>query len=315
MQTTKFIPEAMKSQSNWVLWRKSYGGDRVNKYPCSPLDGKMDHIGGPDRWTTYRAAAKSLLEFNRSGEVFDGLGFELSGSGLIFIDLDHCLTNGMPNAMASDFLDTLSNTYCELSQSKSGLHFFLKGVIPHQHCIKQPELELYFQNRFCANTFDAVYPLEPMEVDSSVIDLLKRWGYDFEKDFREQEERERLQATRSAAPFVATGSRLSDSQVIYHLRKTRYGELYDHGLTPAYSSHSEADAALCLELAFWTDKDPEQIDRLFRQSALFREKWDREDYARRTIQKACGWCEQSYSGWVKKKTLDNLKYWGRNDKF
>lgn len=313
METRRYIPEHMQSQENWVLWRKADRNGKTQKLPVSPLDYSMKHIGDPSRWTDFHTAARALCAANQEQEKFAGLGFELSGSGLIFVDLDRCISNGKPNEMASDFLDTLSNTYCELSQSKSGLHFFLKGVIPHQHCIKQPELELYFQNRFCANTFDAVYPLEPMEVDSSVIDLLKRWGYDFEKDFREQEERERLQATRSAAPFVATGSRLSDSQVIYHLRKTRYGELYDHGLTPAYSSHSEADAALCLELAFWTDKDPEQIDRLFRQSALFREKWDREDYARRTIQKACGWCEQSYSEWVKKKTLENLRYWNRTD--
>ncbi len=37
-------------------------------------------------------------------------------------------------------------------------------------------------------------------------------------------------------------------------------------------------------LAFWTGRDPERIDRLFRASGLCREQWaEREDYRQRTI--------------------------------
>ncbi len=46
-----------------------------------------------------------------------------------------------------------------------------------------------------------------------------------------------------------------------------------------YPSQSEADLALCGDLAFWTGPDPERIDRLFRQSKLFRPKWDESHYA------------------------------------
>jgi primase-polymerase (primpol)-like protein len=37
--------------------------------------------------------------------------------------------------------------------------------------------------------------------------------------------------------------------------------------------------ALCCLLAFWTGGDRAQIDRLFRQSGLMREKWDEVHYA------------------------------------
>lgn len=37
---------------------------------------------------------------------------------------------------------------------------------------------------------------------------------------------------------------------------------------------SRADFALCRLLAYWTNNDAEQVDRLFRQSALYRPKWD-----------------------------------------
>jgi len=41
---------------------------------------------------------------------------------------------------------------------------------------------------------------------------------------------------------------------------------------------SAADLALCSMLAFWTNNDELRIDSLFRQSGLYREKWERQDY-------------------------------------
>ena len=41
-------------------------------------------------------------------------------------------------------------------------------------------------------------------------------------------------------------------------------------------SHSEADIALCGFLAFYCRGDMAQMDRLFRSSGLYRDKWDRE---------------------------------------
>lgn len=62
------------------------------------------------------------------------------------------------------------------------------------------------------------------------------------------------------------------------------------------SDHSTADLALCTTLAFWTGRDAARIDRLFRQSGLFRpEKWDRRDYRERTIEKACSTVFDTYT--------------------
>jgi putative DNA primase/helicase len=61
------------------------------------------------------------------------------------------------------------------------------------------------------------------------------------------------------------------------------GDTSSHG-----NDHSRADAALCQHLAFWTGGDARRIDRLFRQSGLMREKWEREDYRERTIDHALG---------------------------
>jgi putative DNA primase/helicase len=55
--------------------------------------------------------------------------------------------------------------------------------------------------------------------------------------------------------------------------------------------NSQADASLCAILSYWTRADAERIDRLFRQSRLFRKKWDErrgsETYGQRTVAFAC----------------------------
>jgi primase-polymerase (primpol)-like protein len=71
----------------------------------------------------------------------------------------------------------------------------------------------------------------------------------------------------------------------------KFGALW-RGDWSGYPSQSEADQALCNHLAFWTQGDPAAIDRLFRRSGLYRDKWDtrRGDatYGSRTIATALG---------------------------
>jgi putative DNA primase/helicase len=56
-----------------------------------------------------------------------------------------------------------------------------------------------------------------------------------------------------------------------------------------YPSQSEADLAFCCMMAFWTP-DPAQVDRIYRTTALMREKWDQkrgtQTYGERTIAEA-----------------------------
>ena len=63
----------------------------------------------------------------------------------------------------------------------------------------------------------------------------------------------------------------------------------------------KADMALCCKLAFWSNKDKQQMDRLFRQSGLYREKWDIKHhasgatYGEETLNKAIESTENTYS--------------------
>jgi putative DNA primase/helicase len=59
--------------------------------------------------------------------------------------------------------------------------------------------------------------------------------------------------------------------------------------------HSDADLALCNRLAFWFGRDRQRMDRVFRNSALYRPKWLRDDYREKTLDKAIANCTATYT--------------------
>ncbi len=86
----------------------------------------------------------------------------------------------------------------------------------------------------------------------------------------------------SAAPGEEDWALISKAKAAHN--GERFSRLFD-GDTEGYPSDSEADLALCRILAFWAQKDPVRIERLFNLSVLGqRDKWrDRADYRQRTI--------------------------------
>jgi primase-polymerase (primpol)-like protein len=93
---------------------------------------------------------------------------------------------------------------------------------------------------------------------------------------------------------------LTDANLLDKARRAVNGDafsrLFDYGdWHGRYASESEGDLALCNHLAFWTGRDPDRIDSLFRQSALFDEKWEgRDDYRESTISLAISGVKSVY---------------------
>ena len=92
--------------------------------------------------------------------------------------------------------------------------------------------------------------------------------------FRAKREERTRRADSGSAP-------LSDEEIIERARSAANGAKFMRlwaGDTSEYGGDdSAADLALLGILAFWT-QDPAQLDRLFRRSGLYREKWERADY-------------------------------------
>ena len=93
------------------------------------------------------------------------------------------------------------------------------------------------------------------------------------------------------------GTRSDVMALIQKMFASKYGAqikaLFD-GDQSGCGSHSEADLKLMNHAAFWFDRDAQAMDTLMRQSGLFSEKWERDDYRRNTIEKAISGCIKTY---------------------
>jgi putative DNA primase/helicase len=90
-------------------------------------------------------------------------------------------------------------------------------------------------------------------------------------------------APRKPKPTNANAADGGDGELLERALKAKNGPKLQALLAgdwegQGFPSQSEADAALCSMLAFWT-QDPAQIDRIFRSSGLFRDKWDKRHHA------------------------------------
>lgn len=102
-------------------------------------------------------------------------------------------------------------------------------------------------------------------------------------------------------PPTERDSYLSDNSVIEKAMNAVNGAKFQNlwtGDITGYPSHSEADAGLVSMLAFYCNGNAEQIDRLYRQSALYHDKWDEQHgadtYGNMTIKRAVGNMQNFY---------------------
>ena len=82
---------------------------------------------------------------------------------------------------------------------------------------------------------------------------------------------------------------MDDASVRQRARDAANGEKFRrlwHGAIDDYGGDDSAAVLALLASASFYTQDPAQLDRLFRKSGVYREKWEREDYRERTIAKA-----------------------------
>ncbi|WP_097677907.1 phage NrS-1 polymerase family protein [Bacillus massilinigeriensis] len=284
--------EQLKQQKIWVCWRYEMQKGRRTKVLYNTKGYKTGTSKKyKSQWTTFEEATEAV-----KAHAFDGIGLVLP-YGIGGIDLDHV---DVDSELAQE-VRALINTYEELSPSGEGIHHLFKvdvekipssnGKLSSEYYSKNPhnQMEIYIgglTNRYLTFTGNVMISDQPvMERTNEVIAFLDRF---MKKDSFIDSEIE--------SPFVN-----DNFDIIVTARKAKNGDkfiaLFDKGDISDYGSPSEADQALCNILAFYTGGDIEQIDSLFRQSKLYREKWERDDYRTSTMEKAVEGCQgQFYMG-------------------
>ena len=279
---------------------------KMDKIPCD-VAGNSINPHDPSQWMTYEAAQA------RVGGPVSGVGFILNGDGWFCIDLDNCR-----NAVTGEYTDAAVAIYQsfpgalgEVSVSGTGLHIFGRcdpSRLADRRNKWDGDKEWYHTGRFIALSPHGLQPIGSEWVNRDWTDQLLRLV-------------PRRADTDGVLPTEVdptyTGPADDDTLIAMMLRSSgsaasKFGakasvvDLWNADeavlarVFPAYDGgkgfdHSSADAALMSHLAFWTGKDMARMDRLFRRSALMRDKYrDREDYRRETVSGAVRMCKKVY---------------------
>ena len=290
MTKTENIPAYLREHGLFCLWKYEDKDGRKTKVPYNP-NSPQDRAKSNDRRTF--APIDTAV---RSAAEFDGLGIGIFDS-VAGIDIDHCISGGKLSPMAADIV-TAMDAYTEISPSGEGIRilFLAPGF-------KYDDAKYYIKNsKIGLEIYIAGMTKRYLTITGTVLrntDMINR--ADRLQAILDKYMIKPQQPTPTAAP-METAADISDRDLLDRAMNARNGaqfkSLWEGNITN-YPSHSEADQALCNLLAFWTGKDAARMDALFRQSKLYREKWNRRQrgttYGAITIQNAIANCREVYT--------------------
>lgn len=264
-------------EARWVSWKLETVKGKVTKVPYNALNGKKASTTDPTTWTT-------------ADKVEGNIGIVLHDQSLLCIDIDHVLVNGSIQSLehGENIMDLIveSDTYTEVSQSGTGLHLFFALTEPLELTAnKKAPYEVYNNVRYICTTGKSmgeerevrtITPAEALKIIETIVP-------------QKPEEVVSLETTTS---YFANDTELLNTMFASKNGK-KIKDLFD-GVTEIKDA-SSADSTLCCHLAYWSGKDPIQMDRLLLLSTLGkRDKMKRKDYRNRTIKSAIAFTKDTY---------------------
>lgn len=212
----------------------------------------------------------------------------------VLIDFDDVGSPANLPDTVQTWIDDLG-TYTEVSRSGTGLHLICEGTrLPNRQSKGELEsngsIEVYDASRYVVLTGDRIGPKS--DVRSGGDELLElqreylpeRTGQKDQRWVRTRSPDELDLGARSARTlsltaediwrtireYAAGGSdEAKDTSRLWNSRA---------GTSVGYQSASEADLGLSADLAFWCREDARLMDKCFRRSSRYRNKWDEVHY-------------------------------------
>jgi hypothetical protein len=317
------LPQAFLALANYkqfIISRQTPTEDGIIK---QPVDLSGQHLIDPHLPTNQHDFVTVRDAVARLGSRYQ-IGFVFTDNDpFFFIDLDDCiLADGTYTTLAQDVLKRFQKAAVEISTSGQGLHIFGKYsmAMPDHACNKTisegVRLEFYHTKRFVALTGTNAYG----DVNSDHTGAAWAFIRDYMSPTNVRS------APNVTSDIVRVSPPLTDEEIIQKAlnqkinpwrdgeKEITFKDLWECNVdklaakwapnkySDAFNA-SHAEASLATRLAFYT-QDLEQIDRLIRQSGLYRPKWDREDYAYGTISKAIKEVSAHYCGSKKAAAMD-----------
>lgn len=295
------FPKELQDLNQWVVWRYEPNPKKPkpDKVPYDPATGYKASVKNPHTWGSFEQACQAylkgwLLKPDLLGD-YSGLGFMFSADDpYTGIDFDGYVQSRMVDATLWDYAAPLDG-YKEFSPSERGVHSIVRAKLSGKG--KRDDnlgIEMYDQGRFFTVTGDTLPDASPAinDCQEAVAELYDR--------LKQASPPTSIQLERSNAQPDEPGKWADDyydddwlwKKMFASAQGAKLSRLYNGDMTDYIDqehpegNHSRADLGLCDSLAWWTRKDAERIDRMFRQTELYRDKWERQDYHDDTISKA-----------------------------
>ena len=137
------IPAELCNVPRWVVWK----GPKVPY--CATAANSTASVTEPNTWAAFDQAQTAYEEGG-----YLGVGFVLSGDGIVGVDLDKCVNNGLPEPAALGLMDRVGCKYIELSPSGTGLRGFGYGdnITGKRGQVDGVSVELYASKRYLTVT-------------------------------------------------------------------------------------------------------------------------------------------------------------------
>jgi hypothetical protein len=299
------VPQFLKELPQWVLWKWQRVKDRWTKVPYNPHTGRKASSTDKATWGTLDDIATA---WRMRKDYYDGIGFVfVEGGGITGIDLDDCIdpATGQIKEWGARLIASI-NSYAELSPSLTGVKLWALASKPGAAWSKEPyadgEVEMYDRGRFFTVT-GRDWPGTPATVEErqEAVTALYNEVLAAKEVKAAAKKKPAVEKRNGSGNGHAATMTFADDEVIARAGRAKNGSkfraLMDGDISGHADDESRADSALCCMLAFWT-QDESQIDRIFRQSGLYREKWDErrgeESYGQRTIREALATVTEHY---------------------
>lgn len=299
--------ESLLLNRQFVLYKTTPSLDRPGKTDKKPCDQNGHEI----RWSDTSLWLTGEQARDQSSLSGYGLGFIFTKEDdYFFIDIDNCLqADNTWSPTALNILSRFNGAYVEISQSGKGLHIIAKGKPPVHKCRNTGlGIELYTHSRFVALTGTGAIGSTELnftnELTQFVNDYLVGVGHEYQSvgSLWEDWGKALIELPHHTHTVITDDNELITKACTTRSADSTFGgkaSFYDlwnndeDKLAASYINaesgqydRSAADAALAQLLCFWTGNDAARIDRLMRESALYRDKYDRADYLPRTILKS-----------------------------
>ena len=280
------LPPELAALPQFVGWHWEFDKQgRWTKVLKNPGTGRKASTTNPGTWSTLAHVLCAMPEFD-----WDGVGFVFTTNDDYFgIDIDDgydAAGNLTPETIA---LIERFGTYAEPSVRRKGVHLIgrTRQVPNEKSGDRSGPRECYWERRFFTLTGAPLPGYDTIAADCT-------------EEFLSWHAETFPPKAAPAPPLIRPALTPDDETIIERvLRMTKGRRLHGDGDLAGLPSGSEADLTLCNCYIAAGATDPEQIDRLYRDSALYpnRPKWTRDDYREITIAKALNGQVRPFDGW------------------